>query len=212
MGLYMWVWAQAKWAQKGDEMKRIVALFVVMLMFGVLMVGISTENAKAWSAKVDASPGTVTEGETVTFHITVQNTGSQSMEVTTVEIWFDWMQEGYFYRSSDVPTVIASGGEHTFDIQVPIPKGIPTDTHHPFKIKIWASDPSDLSEWGEAYSGQYTSSIYVNEYSPPPSDTGNNDNEDSSGGSSPFVGAPLLILAVLLAMTMIWLRKRNKTS
>ena len=34
----------------------------------------------------------------------------------------------------------------------------------------------------------------------------------NSGGSSPFVGAPLLILAVLLAMTMIWVRKRNKTS
>ena len=193
-------------------MKRMVALFVVMLMFGVLMVGISTENAKAWSAKVSASPGTVTEGETVTFHITVQNTGSQSMEVTRVGIRFDWTEEGYYYFCKDIPQVIASGSEYIFAIDVPIPKGIPTDVDHVSEIYVEAADPGVLSDWGTPSVMTYSGHVIVNEYSPPPSDTGNNDNGGNSGGSSPFVGAPLLLLAVILVMAMIWVRKRKETS
>ncbi len=196
-------------------MKRILVITIAVLLLVVGIAIMPTENADAWSADVRFSPTTTTEGDVVTFHITVENTGSHSMKVTELGIRLDWMEENYYHFTDDVPEVIASGGEHTFDITVSIPKGIPTDTDHALQISVEASDPGWLSEWGSPYSTTYTGSIYINEYvppPPPPSDTGNNDNGDSSGGSSPFVGAPLLILAVLLAMTMIWVRKRNKTS
>ena len=191
-------------------MKKIINLILVAVVVAATLTAF-TGDVRAWDASVQLSPSKVTEGEKVVFHVIVQNTGSQSMKVTKVEIHFDWMEENYYYRSENVPAVIASGEEHTFSISVPIPKGIPTETHHPFQIRVEASDPGVLSEWGDPYSEQFDSSIYVNEYVPPP-DTGNNDNggDNSGGGSSPSIGLPAVLIAVLLVVAIMWVTKRNR--
>jgi hypothetical protein len=178
-------------------MKRTLTMAIVIALFVTVTVGISTENAKAWSADVWHSPTSATEGTTVTFHITVKNTGSHSMKVTKVGIRFDWMEENYYYFSNNVPQIISSGGESTFDITVPIPKGIPTETYHALHIEIEASDPGWLSEWGIPYQYTYSSSIYV---------------KDSTWGTAPSIGAPLALFSTLLVVSVIYLRKRKETS
>ena len=190
-------------------MKKIGTMAAVLL--AVMLLGssfLATENARAWDASVSVGPTSVTEGDTVTFSVTVQNTGSDSMKITYVWINFDWLPEDQGYESSDVPQILASGASYTFTVTVPIPNGITTHTSHATITKIHAEDPGLIDEWSYETSEEYAGSVFV-ETPPPPLSNTPSDGGSSDNGSPGFTAITAIGAVGIISLVAIMRKKRG---
>ena len=197
-------------------MKMIKALAAILLI-GMLLGSsfLATENTRGWDASsLTLSPKSVTEGDTVTFSVTVPNTGSDSMKITYVFINFDWLPSDKGYSSHDVPQILASGASYKFTFVVPIPNGITTHTSHSVIIRIDAEDPGIIEDWSAPTTKEYTAgSVFVETPPPPstntPSDGGSSGDSGSSDNGSPGFTAVSAVGVVGIISLVAIMRKKK---
>ncbi len=150
-------------------MKMTNALTAVLLV-GMLLGSsfLATENVRAWDASVSVTPSSVIEGDSVTFEVTVTNTGSEAMKITSIYLGFDWMTDAnQFYSSREVPQVLPVGESYTFTFEVEIPEGIDTENMHQVGVEIEAAGPGIIDEWGFSYTNEYYADLSVEPASSP---------------------------------------------
>ena len=117
-------------------------VITVIMVFGLLLssIMIFSGSANAWSVYVTWSPTKVHTGETVTFHMTVRNTGDKEMKITKIGVRFDWMpSDSYYMVSGNFPIFLKPGETYSYQISIPIPDNILTHTSHEMDIRIEAA-------------------------------------------------------------------------
>lgn len=187
-------------------MKKIAMMLVIGMMLLTSLVCLGSDNASAWRASLSTSPNSAETGEYITYTVTVENTGSQRMKVSEVQVRFGW-DTSRWYRIDDSGTevVINAGRSRSFSRGISIPGGgILTDYSHTVDIKVTAYDPGFWGEWAiSPATSSYTSSLRVTE----PSSFGSG----SSGGSS-TPGFSFMMMVSAVSFTIIvatWKKKRN---
>ena len=189
--------------------KTLAAILLIGMLLGSSFL--ATDSAKGWYAYGDISPTIVTEGDTVTFSITVTNMGSDSMKVEEIALGFNWPSGTQSYESNDVPQILAAGASYTFQFSVVIPDGI-ANTDCEAAVQINAADPGFISEWGDPYAdtiadtyihvGSPTSSSYPSD-SASPDDSGSSDN-----GSPGFTAVSAVGVVGIISLVAIMRKKK----
>ena len=187
------------------HMKKIAMMLVIGMMLLTSLVCLGSENASAWSASVRTSPNSADTGEYITYTVTVENTGSQRMKVSAVQVRFGW-DTSRWYRIDDSGTevVINAGQSRSFSGGISVPSGgILTDYSHTVDIEVTAYDPGFWGEWAiSPTTSTYTGSMRVTE----PSSFGSG---SSGSDSTPGFSFMMMISAVSFTlMIATWKKKR----
>ncbi len=172
----------------------------------------------AWEATGDLiqSPVTIYPGTQATFSWTVENTGSEPMQVTDVWIGFDWQAGGQGYFTNDVPATINSGDSHTFTFSVSIPDGIPSNTEHAVTIETTAADPDGAGGWNTKYSKEVTKYITVSTPTadptpdPTPDPVDDTSDYDDDSEETPSFTFPIMISALFIGVGIFTVMRRRK--
>ena len=191
-------------------------MFVIMTVFLIASVPVSAWEA---SGSLTQSPVTIYPGTQATFSWTVENAGSEPMQISDIWMGFDWQAGGQGYMTDDVPVTIDAGDSHTFTFPVTIPDGIPSNTEHEVIIQTVAADPDGVGGWGTPTDKEVTKYIYVTTASDPsptpdptpdPVDDTTDDTSDDAGGEeTPGFTFPIIVSAVFISVGIFGIVKRR---
>lgn len=175
---------------------------------GLAIFLVSSTNVSAWTADVTfRAPSATYEDTTHTFSVEVENTGPDSMRLSSVGLRFDWLAENYYFFASGLPATLASGGTRTFSFQVHVPNGITTNTWHIAIVFIEAADPGLFGGWGTPASNTVDFQVFVSpKPAGGPSDGGVVGLGDISLGI--FALVAVVVIAIVVALVVILRQKK----
>jgi len=168
---------------------------------GILVAG--SGNVSAWQADVSFHhPSTTYEDTTHTFSVDIENTGPDSMRLSSVGLHFDWVAENYYYFASGLPLTLGSGVTRTFSFEVHVPQGITTNAIHIATVRVEAADPGLFGGWGTPTSDTVDFQFLVS-----PQPTGG---VGGSGGLALGIIALAVVvaIAIVVAVVVVLIRKK----
>jgi len=169
---------------------------------GILVAG--SADVSAWQADVIFHPPSTTyEDTTYAFSVDIDNTGPDSMRISSVGLRFDWVAESYYYFASGLPLTLASGLTRTFSFEVHVPQGITTNAIHIATVRIEAADPGLFGGWGTPTSDAVDFQFPVY---PQPTAGGVGGSGGLALGIIALVG--VVAIAIVVAVVVVLIRKK----